>query len=211
MESTAAEPTMELSPSPSAVAVPFLALLTVLLGLPAFAWHIKNRNLAAVCLIFWIMSANLWNFINPLIWPTDDISTWYNGVGLCDLEVKLQAAGTVGVPGALACVFRQLAIVLDTDRTTLVPSRAQRHRRIAFEMFFCFFWPIYIMVIHYVIQPNRYYIFAIAGCTPSYASSWPSIVLNFVWPVVLVLVDTYYCGKQIFQSFAFGLSTDTSV
>ena len=182
-------------PSPGAIAVPLLSLITLILNVPPFVWHIKNRNLAASALVFWIILCNLFNFINALLWRTDNSASWWNGAVLCDIEVKLITASTVGIVGSLACVMRNLAIVLDTRNTVLVPSRAQRQRRIVFDSFFCIALPIYMMLIHYVVQPSRYYIYSISGCTPSFDNSWPSIVLCFIWPPLICLIDAYYCGK----------------
>lgn len=182
-------------PSPGAVAVPLLSLIALVLNIPPIVWHIKGRNLAASTLVFWIILCNFFNFINALLWPTDDMGTWWKGFGLCDIEVKLVTASTVGIVGSLACIMRNLAAVLDTDHTVLVPSTTQRRRRIAFDSIFCIAFPIYMMITHYIVQPSRYYIFAISGCTPSFDNSWVGIVLCFIWPPIICLMDAYYCGK----------------
>ena len=181
---------------PTAVGVPVLALMSLILDIPPLAWHIKNRNLAASSLVFWIILSNLMNVVNPFIWPTDDIENWWNGSGLCDVEVKLMIAVTFGVVGSLACIMRSLAQVLDTERTVLNPSSAERHWKMATNLLLCFGGPFYSMVIHYVVQPNRYYIFAISGCTTSYDNSWPKFALILIWPPILCLVAVYYSGRS---------------
>ena len=181
--------------APAAVAIPILAIMTLIVDIPPFIWHVKNQNLAASALVFWIILGNLFNFINALIWPRDDIGNWWQGQGLCDIEVKIMAAATVGVCGCLACIMRNLANVLNTDRAVMITSKAQRKRRMAIDSIFCFGFAIYIMLVHYIVQPSRYYIFAIAGCTVSYDDSWPSWVLIYIWPPILSLVDVYYGGK----------------
>ncbi|SLM41278.1 GPCR fungal pheromone mating factor, STE3 [Lasallia pustulata] len=183
--------------SPGAIAVPLLSFITLVLNVPPLVWHTKNHNLAASTLVFWIILCNLFNFINALLWPTDNLTSWWNGVGLCDIEVKLITASTVGIVGSLACIMRNLAAVLDTSNTVLMPSRAQRRRRIVFDSIFCIAFPVYMIIIHYIVQPSRYYIFAISGCTPSFDNSWVSIVLCFIWPPIICLVDAYYCGLVI--------------
>ncbi|KAI9870902.1 MAG: a-factor receptor [Pleopsidium flavum] len=185
--------------SPAAIAVPTLSFITLVLCLPPFVWHVKNRNIAASSLVFWIFLDNFFNFINALIWPTDDIASWWNGAGLCDVEVKLMAAATVGLTGSMACIMRNLAQVMDTDRTVLEPSRARRRKEGALNVLFCFGCPVYLMVIHYLVQPNRYYIFAIAGCTTSYDNSWPSIALVFIWPPILCVLAAYYGALVILR------------
>lgn len=180
---------------PTAVAVPFLACIAVILDIAPLVWHIKHRNLAATSLVFWAMLCNILGTVNAFIWPTEDASNWWPGYVLCDIEAKLLLATTVGIPGGLACIMRNLALVLDTEGSYLVPTRAQRRKQLAFDFFLSIGMPIYIMAIHYVVQPTRYYIFQIAGCMTSFDDSWPSVLLVWIWPSVLCLICVYYSGK----------------
>ena len=186
------EPTFPVTPN--AVVVPILALITLIIDIPPFVWHVKNRNLAASSLVFWVVITNLMNFINPLIWPTDDIQYWWHGQIFCDIEIKIMMAASFGVVGSMACIMRNLAKALDTAQTVLSPSKAQRRRQIIIDCLFCFGGSIYVMLIHYIVQPTRYYIFAISGCTSSFDNSWPKLVLVFIWPPIICLVDVYYSG-----------------
>ncbi|KAK4690690.1 pheromone a factor receptor, partial [Lecanoromycetidae sp. Uapishka_2] len=182
---------------PAAIALPTLALLTLIIDAPPFIWHIRNRNFGASSLIFWILLSNLMNFVNALIWPTDDIFRWWQGYGLCDIEAKLQLALGFGIIGSLACIMRSLALVLNTKRTILSPSKAQRRTKIAIDFLLCFGAAIYSMAVHYIVQPNRYDIFAISGCSWSFDFSWPSMVLIIMWPPILCLVAGYYSGMLL--------------
>ena len=181
--------------APAAVALPTLALVILIIDTPAFVWYIKARNLAASSLVFWILIANLMNFINPLIWPTDNVEDWWYGYGLCDIEAKLQIALWLGVVGSIVCIMRDLAHVLDTDSTTLSSSPAHRRRQIAITTLFCFGGPAYAVAVHFIVQPSRYFIFAISGCTASFVNSWPKLLLIFIWPPVLCVVAVYYSSK----------------
>lgn len=181
--------------TPAAVALPTVSLLALLLNVPPLVWHIKNRNVAACNLIVYTIFMNLCNFVNAVIWPTDDVYSWFSGAVLCDIEVKLLLASTFGIAGSLACIMRALANVLDTERTTLIPTKQQRRIEVFTTAALCFGGPLYAMVIHYVVQPSRYYILAIVGCTPSLDNSWPTIALIAIWPVVLCLAATYYGRK----------------
>ena len=181
--------------NPAAVALPTLALFILLIDTPAFVWYIKTRNLAASSLVFWILLANVMNFINPLIWPTDNVEDWWYGYGLCDIEVKLQVAMWLGVVGSVVCIMRNLAQVLDTDSTTMSLGPGQRRRQIAITCLFCFGGPVYAIAIHFIVQPTRYFIFAISGCTASFVDSWPKLALVLIWPPVLCVVAVYYSSK----------------
>ncbi|KAL8734823.1 MAG: hypothetical protein Q9166_001175 [cf. Caloplaca sp. 2 TL-2023] len=180
----------------ASIAFPTLALIALVLNIPPLVWHIRNRNVAACNLIVWTVFMNLCNFINAIVWPTDDVDNWPIGFVLCDIEVKLQLAATFGIAGSLTCIMRALARVLDTESTTLVPTKKQRLTEFITTTLLCFGGPVYVTAVHYVVQPSRYYILAIAGCTPSYDNSWPTIALIVIWPVVLCLAAIYYGGKS---------------
>lgn len=185
--------------SPAAVVVPVLACATMVINIVPFVWHVKNRNLAAASLVFWIILLLFFDFINALIWPNDDIVNWFKGFVLCDIEVKIMLGATVGIPGSLASITRNLAMVLDTDKPILSHSAAQRRRKLMIDILFSFGFPVYMMAIHYVVQPSRYYIYAIAGCVVSFDPSWPSVVLLWIWPSVLSLIGVIYSGEMNFN------------
>ncbi|KAL8897879.1 MAG: hypothetical protein Q9192_002368 [Flavoplaca navasiana] len=176
----------------ASIALPTLALIALALNIPPLVWHIKNRNIAACNLIVWTVIMNLCNFTNAIIWPTDDVYSWSTGTVLCDIEVKLLLAATFGIPGSLTCIMRILARVLNTERTTLVPTKKQRYTESIVTAMLCFGGPVYAVAIHYVVQPSRYYIMAITGCTVSLDRSWPTMALVVIWPVVLLLAAAYF-------------------
>ena len=181
--------------SPAAVVVPVLACITMVINIAPFIWHVKNRNLSAAGLVFWIILTLFLDFINALIWPKDDIANWFKGFILCDIEVKLMLGATVGIPGSLASTMRNLAVVLNSEKPVLMHTAAQRRRKVIIESLFTFGFSAYMMAIHYVVQPSRYYIYSIAGCVVSFDDSWPTVLLMWIWPPVLSLVGVFYSGE----------------
>ncbi|KAK1820433.1 a-factor receptor [Friedmanniomyces endolithicus] len=180
------------APYPAAIALATLSLLVILLLLSPMSWHLRNRNVGATFLVAWTILINLQTLINALLWPHDDIALWYNGAGLCDVEVKVQIAFSVAAPAALAAVLRALANALDTSRATLVKSRAQRIRDYVVDLSFCLGFPALQMLFHYIDQPTRYLLFGIAGCEASVSKTWVMILLMDVPPLLWTLVDSYY-------------------
>lgn len=180
---------------PMATVLPTLSFLSIAVCAAPLILHGKNRNLPATSLVCWAILMNILNIINALIWPTDDTASWWNGAGLCDVEVKLMVAGYVAVPGCLVGIFRGLAIVMDTSRATWVPSKTQRWRNRAFDLGFCVVVPCIAMTTHIVWQKNRYYLFSISGCVNDFDESWVSFVLAWIWPPIIGLIAAYYCCK----------------
>ncbi|KAL9008570.1 MAG: hypothetical protein Q9173_006316 [Seirophora scorigena] len=192
--------------TPASIAFPTLAIIAIVLGIPPLVWHATNRNLAACNLISWTILVNLCSFVNALIWPTDNVTIWFAGYVLCDIEAKILLAASVGIAGSLACIMRALAKVLDTENTRMTPTRKQRYQELVITALLCFGIPIYMILIHYVVQPSRYYIMAIAGCTTSLDNSWPALVLVVIWSPVLCLVAVYYATTPLECTVSGGLS-----
>lgn len=179
----------------SSVLLATFSFLTVLLIILPMCWHYRNRNLGATLLVAWTIIMNVQTFLNAVLWPADNISTWYNGAGLCDVEVKLQVAWGVAAPATLGCVLRALANVMNTDRATLIKSKAQRWRDYSIDLSWCIGFPLLQMLFHYIVQDRRYYLYGISGCVPSVSASWLTILLIYIPPVIWTLIDGYFASE----------------
>lgn len=177
----------------SALAVPLVAVFACLASALPMIVHLKAKNLAASVLTLGITILNLQNFVNALIWASKDVNSWWNGKILCDIEVKLYIGIGVAANGAIASLFRQISIVLDTERMTAMPSPGQHRVRLAFEVCLCLIVPTLVMAAHCLVQTDRYWLRNSAGCVPSFDNCWPTPFLIFLWPMVLCLVGSFYC------------------
>ncbi|KAJ5089139.1 hypothetical protein N7532_007823 [Penicillium argentinense] len=177
----------------AAVALPVLSFIGIGLNITPLILHAKNRNIPAVSLISWYLLLNLFNIINALTWPTDDLESRWDGTGLCDIQVKMQVGALFAVPGALVGIFRGLAFVLDTSCATLIPGKTQRWRSHIMDLIFCIALPIVAMVLHVVWQKDRYLLYSISGCVINLDESWVSFALCFIWPPIICFVAAYYC------------------
>lgn len=174
-------------------AVPLLVCFTSIICIPAMILNIKNRNYSVIVLLSWLFLLNLMGMVNALIWRSADTTTWWSGEGLCDVEVKLFMGSYVAVPGALVCLFRKLAAVLHTNCSTLVPSRTQRRIDCFFMVLFYLLVPLIQMVTSYIVQSQRYAIYELSGCINLLDQSWLSIVLFYIWPVIICVIAMFYC------------------
>lgn len=181
---------------PVGIALATLSLATMLLILPPMFWHLRNRNIGATSFVFWLAISLFFNFLNALLWSSNNRDTWYNGAGLCDVEIRLQTVSQVALPASFACTLRALAVVLDTKRGTLVQTAKQKRRQYAVELLCCFGLPMLQMLSLYVVQSGRYYIYGIAGCTPMLAGSWLTVLLLYVPPAVWECVDAYFASER---------------
>ena len=185
------------TPYTSAVVLATLSLLFALPIIPPMLWHLSNRNIGATSLILWLLVLNLHNFLNAVLWSTDNIPEWFEGKIICDIEVKIQNAVFVGVPSSVACVLRALAKVMNTKRVSLGLTKSQRRRGYAIDLLWCAGFPALQMLFHYIVQARRYYIMGIAGCMPANSRSWVTDLLITAPQVVWTIIGCYYAGELI--------------
>ncbi|OTA25597.1 hypothetical protein BTJ68_11274 [Hortaea werneckii EXF-2000] len=176
----------------SAIVFAFFSLLVTFLIIPPLVQHWRNRNIGATLCVFYAMIMNLMAFINAVLWPNDDLEHWYNGSGLCDVEVKLQIAWSVAAPATLICVLRALANAMDTERLSLSKTRAQRWRGYAIDLTLCVGIPLLSMIFYFIVQSKRYFLYGISGCVPTATQSYLTVGLIYIPPLLLVLVDAYF-------------------
>jgi pheromone a factor receptor len=148
--------------------------------------------LAASILAIAVVIFNCQNLINGLIWSEDDNADWWDGKILCDVEVKLYIGLNMVVVGAIACILRQVAMILDPDHILMTPSRGRRRRKIMIEASLCLFAPTLLMINHYLVQPSRYWIAGQVGCIPTLDNSWLQLPM-LILPVLVCLISCCYC------------------
>ena len=166
----------------------------MVLSLIPLNWHWRNKNIPAIALILWLVPYNLCTWINSFIWPTDiSLFTGWEGGIYCDIQVKLLVAGYTGLMVSILAIARNLAKILSDDNPVVQTKAVQRRENIK-DLVICLGIPIYMMAIHYVVQPRRYYLYTISGCVAVVDKSWPSIVIIFIWPPITALIASSYAG-----------------
>jgi pheromone a factor receptor len=163
-------------------------------------WHFRQANIAAGSLILWIALHNFFNSVNALIWPRDNVLEWWDGPIWCDIHVRIQVGSYVGMTASVAMVIRKLAIVMDTRNMTVSTSRNSKIKAKIWEVVWCWVVPGFFIALYYVVQPVRYMIYGIVGCLSAHDSSWPSVVLGFMWPTIGMLFASYWaCKSHLFR------------
>lgn len=174
-----------------------VCFIAIILTPIPLTWHIKLRNVPAVCLICWITIFNMISLVNALIWggSEDEFETSWNGAVFCDIEIKFIIAASAGMMTATAAISRNLARVMEQVGPAH-KTKAIRRSELIQDLLICFGPPIWLMSAHYIVQPNRYYIVRYVGCTPSVDNSWPTIPLIYIWPPIIGFVAAYYAGSN---------------
>ncbi|KAF2847309.1 STE3-domain-containing protein [Plenodomus tracheiphilus IPT5] len=188
---------------PQAILLPIFAFPAWLLCIPSLIWHFSQGNIAAGSVVTWIVLNNFTNAVNPLIWPRDNILEWYDGNIWCDIVVRIQVGTIVGIAASTVMVIRKLARIMDTSNIVVSSSRNRRVKEKVWEVVWCWGYPLLMILLFYVVQPIRYFIFGIIGCVSGYDTSWPSIVLSFMWGPITMLVATYYAVLLIYRLYRY--------
>jgi pheromone a factor receptor len=202
-ESTMANPTIIVlgststyaSPYPAAIVFAIFSLLISLLITPTCIWHTGRRNVGATTVTILAILANLMNFSNALIWPHDDVSRWFSGVGYCDIQVKLQAVMQTAFPAALFCILRKLATMLDTRKTAWATSAMRERRELVLDLVICGGLPWLQVIFAFIVQPLRFFVSGIAGCQSVDDGTWLSALLLLAPRVLWTTACVYFSSK----------------
>jgi pheromone a factor receptor len=185
----------------NAIALPIFAVLSSLvITLPFRSFYVlRSFPACSLCISVWII--NLGTFLNAVLWPTDDWTKWWAGYGLCDIESILRWPITLASVTSLTCFTKGLADALDTDSAILNPTKAQRRRKLYFEILLCWGPPVLQAALHYIVQAGRYAIVPVFGCTDEVDNSWPYIVILISWAPIFTLLTCYYSGMFSYLIF----------
>ncbi|KAI5953437.1 STE3 [Candida jiufengensis] len=182
-----------------AAATAAFAIIAFFLLVPAFAWHIKSRNIPAILLVLWLMLKNFIGFVNTMIWSGENFTEVYDGQGWCDITLKLEAGSSVGKLCAITCISMNLYFILCAKNPSFMDPRSWK--KILIDLSVCLITPIFIMATQYIIQSKRYYITKYNGCMTVYSGTNATIGLYLVWPVIWSIVALIFALMTLYKYF----------
>ena len=183
------------SPYPQAIGLAVLGIIVALINIPTVHQHWQHRNLAMTAMTAATIWSNLYLALNAIIWSHDNFDNWYNGMGFCDIGVKVDLMLNVLFPAAITCVLRHLANVMDTSRAAVMQTTAQKRRGYVIDSICCFLIPTLQIPLHYIVQERRIKIVSIGGCVPTSDGSWLGFVLIVLPPLLWVVAAACYSSK----------------
>lgn len=95
-------------------------------------WHVKSKNIPALCLIMWIGMFNTISFLNAFIWGGDIFIAW-DGKVFCDIKIKYIIVAMTGEMGSIAACARNLANIMRGD-LPVVKTRADKRRQLTIDL-----------------------------------------------------------------------------
>ncbi|KAI6027110.1 pheromone A receptor-domain-containing protein [Pisolithus marmoratus] len=163
----------------------FIGFVLCAIPLP---WHLKARNTGTCLYMIWAGLACLMLFINSVVWN----STVINKAPIwCDISSKFIIGSAVALPAASLCINRHLYHIVSVDSVTR--TRAEKRRDVLVDLAIGLGIPILEMILHYIVQAQRFLIFEEIGCYPSIYNTLPAYALVSCWPVAIGIVSAGYC------------------
>lgn len=181
---------------PEAPMVVVFAGVAVLLNAVPLVWHFRTRNLAAAGLVSWIVLLNIFTCINAAIWAHSNAHEWWNGIGYCDISTSFIVGFQIGVPGAVACLFRKLTKIVSPNSLDRTQGKDEKRRDDIMLLSLCLVLPLTVMGLTWLVRAYRYIIMPIGGCDIALRMCWESLIFIWLWPVTLTILDTFYAGKS---------------
>ncbi|KAI0180195.1 pheromone A receptor-domain-containing protein [Hypoxylon sp. FL1284] len=172
-----------LAPNPGlqanlALRVILAAISTVLCWVP-LRLLLRNGDTSAVALLGVTAVLNLFAVINALAWRSDAWDGWWDGAGLCDVEVYLQAPLYTAYAASVFSVVYRLAARLRLRPASPVaggPRRA-RARAALLQAAVIVPVPVFQLLFTYFGISQRYKVGTLVGCMPVYDVSWPRVLV----------------------------------
>ncbi|KAI0389911.1 pheromone A receptor-domain-containing protein [Xylariaceae sp. FL0594] len=166
------------------------AIVGILLCWVPFRLLLRNGEFASVVLIVDVVIMNIMTIVNASIWPTDDWRGWWDGRGLCDVEVYITAPLETMYAACVFTIMFNLAQQMRLKRASA--DRAAWSRRNLIQAAIIFPIPAVQIVFTYFDLAQRYIIGAVAGCIAIYDTSWPkTVVFDIPGAVFSILAVPY--------------------
>jgi hypothetical protein len=182
----------------------FIAIAMAVVYLPARDFYAK-RNFAACSMTASVTLLNLYQFLNAIIWNSDDTTDWFSGAGLCDIEVNSRYMLSTALMTSIFCFVKNLAGVFDTGGLYL--TSGMKRKRLIIDVLICWLLPFLQVALHYLVSVGRFSIFPIFGCYDELDGSWPYVVGYLMWFPIFIFLTLAYSGK----SFWVGKSSHTNI
>ena len=185
----------------------FSAIVIVMNYVPLVALF-RAKNIGACTMVAVLITVNFFTMVNAIIWSNNDTQSWWNGAGLCDIEVLIRSTCNTLIGSSTCAMTRNLAQAMDLDNPRLFETRAMRRRRVFVDLAICFTIPFIQMAFHYCIQESRYYIITIYGCADDTVESWQTILLDLIWPPIFAIAMGWYACKFTLPPFFLSLTKE---
>ncbi|KAI0315607.1 GPCR fungal pheromone mating factor [Amylostereum chailletii] len=172
--------------------VPVVNILSaVLISLTLLASALgRSANAGVVMLGIWLLIVAIWLGADTIVWARDArvvIPVW------CKIWAHVAIASDVGVPACSMVIVRRLYNIIYNPRS-LVSSRRERIRALAFDICLGMGLPFFIMALLSIIKPVQFVIEEEYGCSSTISGSVLYLVMVDCTSVILPALSIFfYC------------------
>jgi pheromone a factor receptor len=168
-----------------------LAFLTSIVCWVPLRLLYKNGEFATTVLILTVLILNLLTIVDSLLWPNDDVASWWTGDVWCDLHNYVYSPLLLVYTGCVLAIMRNLARQLGSLRASSLTSR-ERARRALGQALVIFPLPLVQLAWIYPLATQRYGISSLVGCFWISDPTWPYVVFFVIPPPLIAVVTAYY-------------------
>lgn len=147
----------------------------------------KNGEFAASVLCMVTMTLNVYYVVNALIWRNDNVQTWYDGRGWCDLQIYTVYPIQTIYAACFFTIMRNVATRVGMMRATVLNSSEKRRRNLR-EALILFTIPLLQVIMTYFVLEQRFNVATLIGCRNIYHRSWVYVpIFNMPIPIFTIL------------------------
>ncbi|KAI0202881.1 pheromone A receptor-domain-containing protein [Astrocystis sublimbata] len=172
------------------VARVILAFAGILVSWVPLRLLIRNGEFAAVVFIVDVAILNFITILNSIIWHNDNWSKWYDGQGLCDIEVYISGPLQTIYAASIFTIMYHLAQQVKIKGA--VRGRSEKLRRNLIQSAIIFPIPLIQLLFTWFDLAQRYIVGTLIGCSAVYDASWPKILIYDAPPAIFALLAVPY-------------------
>jgi pheromone a factor receptor len=147
----------------------------------------KNGEFAASVWCVINMILNVYYVVNALIWRNDNVQTWFDGRGWCDLQIYTVYPFQTIYAACVFTIMHNLATKVGMMRATSLSSSEKRRRNIR-EALILFIIPLLQVIMTYFVLEQRFNVATLIGCRNIYHRNWVYVIIfNFPIPIFTIL------------------------
>ncbi|CAN8097230.1 unnamed protein product [Discula destructiva] len=150
----------------------------------------RHRELAGAAMVMATAIMNFYYGINSIIWPNNDIASWFGGFVWCDVQLALWTPLETINAAAICAVMQNIANQVSLMRASSLTPQEKRRKHMV-QALIIFSVPVLQLILYYFTIGMRYNISGIVGCQAVFQANWVFLVA-FILPCPLFAVAAAY-------------------
>lgn len=155
----------------------------------------RNRELAGAAMVTATAILNFYYGINSIIWPNNDVKTWFKGYGWCDIQLVLWMPLQTMNAAAICAVMQNITNQVSLMRASGLTGHEKRRKHIV-QALIIFPVPALQAILYYFTIGMRYNISGVIGCQAVFQNNWVFLVFLLLPCPIFAVAAAYFAGKS---------------